>query len=174
MPSTTPLSWTASCTSSVMSRTARPPVVRSCRSCWKTFTVCSPSFVDGRGCAGGLYCEGFCALRRVEPCLSADLAVHGVRDAVHGDARGDRGGLAAPVVEGEREGAGARGGVLGDRRRDRSARALAGGRLGDGDRAARRVGDRVLVRVDQPHVGREGAAATDAADRAGDGGDRRV
>src|SRR6266540_1791257 len=67
MPSTTPLSRTASLTSSVMSRTARPPVVRSCRSCWKTFTVRSPSFVDGRGSAGGPYCEGFGARRREEP-----------------------------------------------------------------------------------------------------------
>src|SRR4051794_39557353 len=37
MPSTMPLSRTASCTSSVMSRTVSPPVVRSCVSRWKTF-----------------------------------------------------------------------------------------------------------------------------------------
>src|SRR5690242_16934299 len=40
-------------TSSVMSRTDSPPVVRSCVSCWKTFTVRSPSsVVGGRGSAG--------------------------------------------------------------------------------------------------------------------------
>src|SRR5215210_1924253 len=37
MPSRTPLSRTASATSSVMSRTASPPSVRSCRSPWNTF-----------------------------------------------------------------------------------------------------------------------------------------
>src|SRR5579884_410581 len=37
MPSTTPLSRTARCTSSVMSVTVRPPAVRSRVSCWKTF-----------------------------------------------------------------------------------------------------------------------------------------
>src|SRR5438046_92781 len=63
----TPLSLTASLTSAVMSRTDRPPVVRSCRSCWKTFTVRSPSFVDGRGSAGSAYCEGSGPRRRVEP-----------------------------------------------------------------------------------------------------------
>src|SRR5690349_12400054 len=39
MPSAIPLWRTASCTSAVMSLTVRPPAVRSCRSCWKTFTV---------------------------------------------------------------------------------------------------------------------------------------
>src|SRR6185312_12109136 len=42
MPSRTPLSLTASATSSVMSRTWSPPVVRSCCSRWKTFTARSP------------------------------------------------------------------------------------------------------------------------------------
>src|SRR6478735_4011804 len=39
IPSVMPLSRTASRTSSVMSRTVRPPVVRSCVSRWKTFTA---------------------------------------------------------------------------------------------------------------------------------------
>src|SRR6266516_1650738 len=39
MPSVTPLSWTASLTSSVMSRTASPPAVRSSVSRWYTFTA---------------------------------------------------------------------------------------------------------------------------------------
>src|SRR5690242_1861674 len=39
IPSPMPLSRTASMTSSVMSRTVRPPVVRSCVSRWKTFTA---------------------------------------------------------------------------------------------------------------------------------------
>src|SRR5581483_3100263 len=42
MPSWTPLSRTASTTSSVMSRTWSPPDVRSCLSIWKTFIVASP------------------------------------------------------------------------------------------------------------------------------------
>src|SRR3954468_14210997 len=59
MPSTTPLSRTQSTTSSVMSRTWSPPLVRSCVSCWKTFTVRSPSsVVGGRGSAGSAYFEG--------------------------------------------------------------------------------------------------------------------
>src|SRR5690242_9141206 len=37
MPSTIPLSRTQPFTSSVMSVTVRPPVVRKLRSCWKTF-----------------------------------------------------------------------------------------------------------------------------------------
>src|ERR1041385_616005 len=39
MPSTTPLSRTAFCTSSVMSLTVRPPAVRRRVSCWNTFIV---------------------------------------------------------------------------------------------------------------------------------------
>src|SRR5436853_401583 len=39
MPSVIPLSRTASLTSSVMSRTAKPPAVRSSVSRWKTFTA---------------------------------------------------------------------------------------------------------------------------------------
>ena len=39
IPSTTPLSRTAFCTSSVMSLTVRPPAVRRRVSCWKTFIV---------------------------------------------------------------------------------------------------------------------------------------
>src|SRR5947208_400851 len=39
MPSRTPLSRTASLTSSVMSRTESPPAVLSRRSCWNTFTA---------------------------------------------------------------------------------------------------------------------------------------
>src|SRR5690242_304386 len=39
IPSVMPLSRTAWRTSSVMSRTVRPPVVRSCVSRWKTFTA---------------------------------------------------------------------------------------------------------------------------------------
>src|SRR5215210_2059172 len=38
IPVVTPLSRTASLTSSVMSRTERPPAVRSSVWCWKTFT----------------------------------------------------------------------------------------------------------------------------------------
>src|ERR1700746_1374377 len=37
IPSAISLRRTASCTSSVMSVTVSPPVVRSCFSCWKTF-----------------------------------------------------------------------------------------------------------------------------------------
>src|SRR3954447_18385497 len=48
MPSAMPLSRTASITSSVMSRTARPPAVRSSVSRWKTFTA--PSTLLGRTC----------------------------------------------------------------------------------------------------------------------------
>src|SRR5438034_5124691 len=43
MPSPIPLSRTASMTSSVMSRTASPPAVRSSVSRWKTFTAPYPS-----------------------------------------------------------------------------------------------------------------------------------
>jgi hypothetical protein len=39
IPSTTPLSRTAFWTSSVMSLTVRPPVVRRRVSCWNTFMV---------------------------------------------------------------------------------------------------------------------------------------
>src|SRR6267143_5082186 len=39
MPSVTPLAWTASLTSSVLSRTASPPAVRSSVSRWETFTA---------------------------------------------------------------------------------------------------------------------------------------
>src|SRR5262249_48809167 len=39
IPSTTPLSRTAFCTSSVMSLTVRPPAVRRRVSCWNTFIV---------------------------------------------------------------------------------------------------------------------------------------
>src|SRR5579875_2756246 len=39
IPSVTPLSRTADCTSSVMSVTVSPPAVRSLVSCWKTFIV---------------------------------------------------------------------------------------------------------------------------------------
>src|SRR5438874_12693837 len=45
MPSVIPLSPTASITSSVMSRTASPPAVRSSVSRWKTFTAFQPSSV---------------------------------------------------------------------------------------------------------------------------------
>src|SRR5205823_5716167 len=45
MPSVIPLSRTASITSSVMSRTARPPAVRSSVSRWKTFTALQPSSI---------------------------------------------------------------------------------------------------------------------------------
>src|SRR6266511_2520311 len=48
MPSVIPLSRTASVTSSVMSRMANPPAVRSSVSCWKTFTA--PSTLLGRTC----------------------------------------------------------------------------------------------------------------------------
>src|SRR5215210_1527242 len=48
MPSVTPLSRTASMTSSVMSRTASPPAVRSSVSRWKTFTA--PSTLLGPSC----------------------------------------------------------------------------------------------------------------------------
>src|SRR2546421_339498 len=45
MPSVTPLSRTAAATSSVMSRTDRPPEVRKLCSCWNTFT---PPLCRGR------------------------------------------------------------------------------------------------------------------------------
>src|SRR6266540_259996 len=50
MPSLIPLSRTASLTSSVMSRTASPPAVRSSVSRWNTFTA--PSTLLGRTCHG--------------------------------------------------------------------------------------------------------------------------
>src|SRR6476619_3588469 len=55
-------------TSSVMSRTWSPPLVRSCVSCWKTFTVRSPSsVVDGRGSACSAYFEGQSNVWKGEP-----------------------------------------------------------------------------------------------------------
>src|SRR5262245_60972491 len=50
MPSCTPLSRTASCTSSVMSVTVSPPVVRSFVSRWKTFTGGILRYGEGRRC----------------------------------------------------------------------------------------------------------------------------
>src|SRR6266540_985671 len=50
MPSMIPLSRTASLTSSVMSRTASPPAVRSSFSRWNTFTA--PSTLLGWTCHG--------------------------------------------------------------------------------------------------------------------------
>jgi len=52
IPSTTPLSRTAFCTSSVMSLTVSPPVVRRRVSCWNTFIVVAilrESLPDARG-----------------------------------------------------------------------------------------------------------------------------
>src|SRR4051812_3829822 len=74
MPSTTPLSRTQSTTSSVMSRTWSPPLVRSCVSCWKTFTVRSPSsVVGGRRSAGSAYFEGRRSVWKGEPTERAIL-----------------------------------------------------------------------------------------------------
>src|SRR6266536_2971447 len=91
MPSITPLSRTASVTSSVMSRTARPPLVRSCRSCWKTFTVAHPprcgrprsaggpivrvSSSRGKGEPSGAALDGDCSLH-VQGSVAVDGAVH--------------------------------------------------------------------------------------------------
>src|SRR3954471_2176543 len=89
MPSTTPLLRTQSTTSSVMSRTWSPPLVRSCVSCWKTFTVRSPSsVVGGRRSAGSAYFEGRSSVWKGEPtergvlvagAAAAGRAVFGLR-----------------------------------------------------------------------------------------------
>src|SRR5262245_48484819 len=75
MPSTTPLSRTASDTSSVMSRTARPPVVRRCRSCWKSLPVRHLPWCSAAWSAdNGAYCEGSARIRRVELVVEGDLS----------------------------------------------------------------------------------------------------
>src|SRR2546429_626256 len=106
----TPLSLTASLTSSVMSRTDRPPVVRSCRSCWKTFTVRSPSFVDGRGSAGSAYCEGSGPRRRVEPTLAQSTRIPAWGGGLFA---GEVGGGAAPSRGGPGAGRGGGGAGVG-------------------------------------------------------------
>src|SRR5919204_1336187 len=103
MPSTTPLSRTASLTSSVMSRTARPPVVRSCRSCWKTFTFAHPPRCGRPRSAGGPIVRVSAASRLDQASAGGDadgarhpellVVVHG---AVHL--------VLAGLLEGDREG----------------------------------------------------------------------
>src|SRR5919108_2493355 len=73
MPSVIPLSRTASMTSSVMSRTASPPAVRSSVSRWKTFTA--PSSLLGRTCHDPPYSEGSGGLRHLEPSVPGAAVV---------------------------------------------------------------------------------------------------
>src|SRR2546423_4820508 len=98
MPSETPLALTASATSSVMSRTDSPPLVRSCVSRWKTFT--SLTLLDSetaRG-AGRSYSEGSGATRHARGvCLVAVAPVAGL---VRGRAAGAGAGAAA-AADGE-------------------------------------------------------------------------
>src|ERR671937_65493 len=85
MPSITPLSCTAAMTSSVMSLTERPPLVRSCRSCWKTFTVRSPSSsVDGSQERAAAYFEGSRRLSHAEPSVAAIVRFGGLRGGLGG------------------------------------------------------------------------------------------
>ena len=58
MPSTTPDSRTISRTSSVMSVTCSPPVVRKCRSAWKTFIGVELTSGGRRRHPIGMVCEG--------------------------------------------------------------------------------------------------------------------
>src|SRR2546421_11298583 len=72
-------------TSSVMSRTDSPPLVRSCVSCWKTFTVRSPS----SGCRrprkrGQAYFAGFGRISEMRAVAGAGLVAAAARVAAAG------------------------------------------------------------------------------------------
>src|SRR3954453_5265154 len=89
IPSVIPLSLTASITSSVMSRTASPPAVRSSVSRWKTFTA--PSTLLGPTCHDPPILRVRAAYVTREPSVTGSLVPAGGRHAVVGGRRRGRG-----------------------------------------------------------------------------------
>src|SRR3954447_8587211 len=85
IPSVIPLSLTASITSSVMSRTASPPAVRSSVSRWKTFTA--PSTLLGPTCHDPPILRVRAAYVTREPSVPGSLVPAGGRHAVVGGRR---------------------------------------------------------------------------------------
>src|ERR671930_2287858 len=80
----TPLSRTTSTTSSVMSRTDSPPLVRSCVSCWKTFTVRTLLRCRRPRKRGQAYFEGSGRILEIEPTSGSVPVAAGGRPAVPG------------------------------------------------------------------------------------------